>query len=142
MSTAAEWIAALLLAVRVPEPHRSCILLHRERIAASAELAAAAHHVPVSLLLSVAYMESHLGCAPQSGGCWGAPISRTRRDVAGGPDHAASALRRGYEVCHSDIGAIARFRWGTCTVPAGARGYTPADVLHLAARVAARIGEI
>lgn len=138
--TAAAWLAALLLAVRVPARERSCILARRETIAASADAAAAAHGVPVALLLSVAYLESHLGCSRGSGGCWGAPISRTRRGVAGGPDRAASALALGYRRCGgTDEGAVSSFRWGLCRVPPGAHGYGPADVLAFAARVAARV---
>lgn len=138
--TAAAWLAALLLAVPVPAAERRCILVRRETIAASADAAAAAHGVPVALLLSVAYLESHLGCARGSGGCWGAPISRTRRGVAGGADRAASALALGYRRCGgADEGAVSSFRWGRCRVPAGAHGYGPADVLRLAARVAARV---
>lgn len=138
--TAAAWLAALLLAVRVPVAERACIVARRETIAASAEAAAAAHGVPVALLLSVAYLESHLGCSPRSGGCWGAPISRTRRGVAGGADRAASALALGYRRCGgTPEGAVSSFRWGRCRVPVGAHGYGPADVLRLAARVAARV---
>ena len=140
MTAAAAWLAALLLAVRVPVAERACIVARRETIAASADAAAAAHGVPVALLLSVAYLESHLGCSRGSGGCWGAPISRTRRGVAGGADRAASALALGYRRCGgTPEGAVASFRWGRCRVPSGAHGYGPADVLRLAARVAARV---
>ena len=140
--TAAAWLVALLLAVRVPVAERACIVARRETIAASAEAAAAAHGVPVALLLSVAYLESHLGCSRGSGGCWGAPISRARRGVAGGPDRAASALALGYRRCGgTPEGAVSSFRWGLCRVPAGARGYGPADVMRLAARVAARVAQ-
>jgi hypothetical protein len=140
MTAAAAWLAALLLAVPVPAAERACIVARRETIAATADAAAAAHGVPVALLLSVAYLESHLGCSRGSGGCWGAPISRTRRGVAGGADRAASALALGYRRCGgTPEGAVASFRWGLCRVPAGAHGYGPADVLRFAARVAARV---
>ena len=140
MTAAAAWLAALLLAVPVPARERACIVARRETIAASADAAAEAHGVPVALLLSVAYLESHLGCSAHSGGCWGAPISRTRRGVAGGADRAASALALGYRRCGgTPEGAIASFRWGLCRVPVGARGYGPADVMRFAARVAARV---
>ena len=140
--TAAAWLVALLLAVRVPVAERACIVARRETIAASAEAAAAAHGVPVALLLSVAYLESHLGCSRGSGGCWGAPISRARRGVAGGPDRAASALALGYRRCGgTPEGAVSSFRWGLCRVPAGARGYGPATVMRFAARVAARVAQ-
>jgi hypothetical protein len=138
--TAAAWLVALLLAVRVPAAERACIVARRDTIAASATAAAEAHSIPVALLLSVAYLESHLGCSRGSGGCWGAPISRARRGVAGGADRAASALALGYRRCGgTDEGAVSSFRWGLCRVPPGAHGYGPADVLRLAARVAARV---
>ena len=140
MSAAAVWLVALLLAVRVPARERACIVARRDTIAASADAAAEAHHVPVALLLSVAYLESHLGCSAHSGGCWGAPISRARRGVAGGADRAASALALGYRRCGgTPEGAVSSFRWGLCRVPVGARGYGPATVMRFAARVAARV---
>jgi hypothetical protein len=126
--------------VPVPAAERACILARRETIAASADAAAEAHHIPVALLLSVAYLESHLGCSRGSGGGWGAPISRARRGVAGGPASAASALALGYRRCGgTPEGAVASFRWGLCRVPPGARGYGPATVMRFAARVAARV---
>ena len=140
--TAAAWLVALLLAVRVPVAERRCIVARREAIASTATAAAEAHGVPVALLLSVAYLESHLGCSRGSGGCWGAPISRARRGVAGGPDRAASALALGYRRCGgTPEGAVSSFRWGLCRVPVGARGYGPADVMRFAARVAARVAQ-
>jgi hypothetical protein len=136
--TAAAWLTALLLAF--PSlAHRTCVRRRAGEIAAAAEAAARRHEVPVGLLLSVAVLESHLGCNPRSGGCWGAPISRTRRAVAGTADHAASALALGLRRCGSDEGAIAHFRWGHCRVPRGAHGYGPAQVLRLAERVARRM---
>ena len=140
--TAAAWLVALLLAVRVPVAERRCIVARREAIASTATAAAEAHGVPVALLLSVAYLESHLGCSRGSGGCWGAPISRARRGVAGGPDRAASALALGYRRCGgTPEGAVSSFRWGLCRVPPGAQGYGPADVMAFAARVAARVAQ-
>lgn len=140
MTAAAAWLAALLLAVRVPVAERACIVARREAIASTATAAAEAHGIPVALLLSVAYLESHLGCSAHSGGCWGAPISRARRGVAGDADRAASALALGYRRCGgTPEGAVSSFRWGRCSVPPGARGYGPADVLRFAARVAARV---
>jgi hypothetical protein len=142
VSAAAAWLVALLLAVRVPVAERRCIVARREAIASTATAAAEAHHVPVALLLSVAYLESHLGCSAHSGGCWGAPISRARRGVAGGADRAASALALGYRRCGgTPEGAVSSFRWGLCRVPPGARGYGPATVMRFAARVAARVAQ-
>ena len=132
--TAAAWIVALLAAY--PHlAHRACIVARAPQIAADADSAAARYGVPVGVLLAVAVMESHLGCAPRSGGCWGAPVSRTRRQTAGRADHAASALALGYRRCHSDEGAVSHFRWGVCH-RATHTGYGPEDVLRLAERVA------
>lgn len=138
MSIALAWITALLLAVRVPLADRACIEARRDRIASNAEAAAAQYGVLVTVLLSVAYRESHLGCDPRSGGSWGAPISRTRRHVAGGANAEASALALGYRRCFTHEGAISHFRWGVCS-RGRHRGYGPEEVLELAARVAAHV---
>ena len=132
--TAAAWIVALLSAY--PHlAHRACVVARASQIAADADSAAARYAVPVGVLLAVAVLESHLGCAPRSGGCWGAPVSRTRRQTAGRADHAASALALGLRRCHSDEGAVSHFRWGVCHRAAHA-GYGPEDVWRLAERVA------
>lgn len=132
--TAAAWLTALLLVL----PHaraRDCLLARGATIAAEAGTAAAAHGVPAALLLAVGFRESQLGCDARAGGGWGAP----RRRGQSGADAAASALALGYRLCGGPEGALASFRWGLCRVPAGAHGYAPADVLRLAARVAARV---
>ena len=135
--TAAAWLVALLLAL----PHaraRECLFARGATIAAEAGTAAAAHGVPVALLLAVGFRESQLGCDVRAGGGWGAP----RRRGQSGADAAASALALGYRRCGgTPEGALSSFRWGLCRVPAGARGYGPADVLRLAARVAARVAQ-
>ena len=95
MTAAAAWLAALLLAVPVPARERACILARREAIAASADAAAAAHHVPVALLLSVAYLESHLGCAARSG----PPATPRRVRLIGAPQHPP--LPRAHPRCDS-----------------------------------------
>lgn len=132
--SAAAWIVGLL-ATHPHLAHRACIERRASQIAADADAAATRYGVPVAVLLSVAVLESHLGCAPHSGGCWGAPISRTRRQTAGRADHAASALALGYRRCRTDEGAVSHFRWGVCRRATHA-GYGPDDVLRLAARVA------
>ena len=131
--TAAAWIVALLTAY--PHlAHRACIVARASQIAADADSAAARYGVPVGVLLAVAVLESHLGCAPRSGGCWGAPVSRTRRQTAGRADHAASALALGMRRCGSWPGAVSHFRWGTCSRRAHV-GYGPEDVWRVVARV-------
>ena len=76
--SAAAWLVALL-ATYPHLAHRACVEARAPQIAADADDAAARYSVPVATLLAVAVLESHLGCAPRSGGCWGAPISRTDR---------------------------------------------------------------
>ena len=131
--TAAAWIVALLAAY--PHlAHRPCVVARASQIAADADSAAARYAVPVGVLLAVAVLESHLGCAPRSGGCWGAPVSRTRRQTAGRADHAASALALGFRRCGSWPGAVSHFRFGVCARGAHA-GYGPDDVWRVRARV-------
>lgn len=117
--TAAQALAALLSVLPVRRPHAACITARTSRIVADADAAAQAHAVPVALLLAVGYAESHLGCAPGSGGCWGAPASRTSRHTAGRASHAASALALGRRRCRSWRGALAHFRGGRCDGHAG-----------------------
>lgn len=118
--------------------HRECVVARQDRIAAAAAAAAAEHHVPVVVLLTVAYLETHLGCDPRSGGNWGAPSDRAHRHRAGTAETAASSLALGYRRCQTDAGAVASFRWGRCAEPARHTGYGPRDVLILAERVVER----
>lgn len=136
--TAAQVLLALLALLPVPAARRACITARRDAIVANATRSADAAHVPVEVLLVVAYLESHVGCAPGSGGCWGAPISPTRRGTAGNSNHAAAALAWGYRRCHTDLGAIAHFRYGRCATPARhGPGYTPEAAMRLVERVRA-----
>ena len=77
--SAAAVLSALLTLLPVPAARRACIVSHRGAIGRDADAVSARYGVPVSVLLAVGYLESHLGCAPRSGGCWGAPISPRRR---------------------------------------------------------------
>lgn len=127
---------ALLIALLALFPHapaRACIEAHRDVIAADADAASDAHHVPAALLVAVGWHESWLACHPGERS-WGAPISRRRRHVAGGASHAASALALGYRRCGSWARAVHHFRVGRCT---GGRvvGYTAADAMRLARRI-------
>ena len=112
--TAAQALAALLAVLPVARPYRACLTARTERVIADADAASRAHGVPVALLLSVGYAGSHLRCAPRSGGCWGAPASRTLRHTPGRASHAASALALGYRRCGTWPGALASFRCGEC----------------------------
>lgn len=111
-------IALLHTHPHIPEPMRSCLDSHRDRIVAQAQEGADQNDVPAGVLLTVGFLESHLGCHPRSGGCWGAPIDPTHRLTAGTHHHAAVALATSYRVCGTWEGAISRFRCGLCRCPA------------------------
>lgn len=117
--TAAQALALLLALLPARRPYAACLAARAERVVADADAASREHGVPVALLLAVGYAESHLGCAPRSGGCWGAPVSRTARHTAGRASHAASALALGHRRCGTWEGALAHFRGGRCTGHAG-----------------------
>lgn len=112
--TAAQALAALLAVLPARRPYAACLTARTERVIADADAASREHGVPVALLLSVGYAESHLGCARGSGGCWGAPVSRAARHTAGRASHAASALALGHRRCGTWSGALAHFRCGRC----------------------------
>ena len=132
--SAAAVLSALLTLLPVPAARRRCIVSHRGAIGRDADAVSARYGVPVSVLLAVGYLESHLGCAPRSGGCWGAPISPRRRGTAGGPAHAAAALAWGYRRCTTTLGAVSHFRCGRCVCP-HLVGYQPAAAVRLAERI-------
>ena len=96
--------------------NRACIEARRERIAQQVEETARAYpRVRASVLVAVAFSETHLGCDYGEGGGWGAPIDRHHRHTAGTHLHAAAVLARSLEVCHGDeLGAVRRFRTGLC----------------------------
>lgn len=112
--TAAQALAALLAVLPARRPYRACLTARAPRVIADADAASREHGVPVALLLSVGYAESHLGCARGSGGCWGAPVSRLHRHTAGRASHAASALALGHRRCGTWAGALGHFRCGRC----------------------------
>jgi hypothetical protein len=138
-----ELLFAALLAILpgVPQPMHGCI--HRQHASIVEQIARASdrHGVPPAVLLVVGLLESHYGCAPGSGGCWGAPVDRAHRLTAGTPDHAAIALAHSFEVCGSWVGAVARFRCGLCRCPARVvHGYTPEYAARLIERMHRRAG--
>lgn len=96
--------------------NRRCIEARRDRIAAQVEETARAYpRVRPSVLVAVAFSETHLGCDYGEGGGWGAPVDRHHRHTAGTHLHAAAVLARGMEVCRGDeLGAVRRFRTGLC----------------------------
>ena len=111
---AARALAALLAVLPARRPYATCLTARTSRVIADADAASREHGVPVALLLAVGYAESHLGCARGSGGCWGAPVSRTARHTAGRASHAASALALGHRRCGTWSGALGHFRSGRC----------------------------
>ena len=101
---------ALLLSLFPHVLFRACIEARAAQIARTAD----ASTVPAPVLLTVALMESHFGCHPASGGCWGAPADPQHRHDAGTPSQAAHALATGFRVCGTWEGAVGRFRSGLC----------------------------
>lgn len=136
-----ELLFAALLAIlpRVPQPMRGCIQRQHGDIVQQIARSAESYGVPPAVLLVVGMLESHYGCSPRSGGCWGAPVDRAHRATAGTPNQAAVALATSYRVCRTWLGAVARFRCGLCQCPTLAgRGYTPGYAVRLIERVHAR----
>lgn len=86
----------------------------RDRIVENLVASELSHGVPAGLMMVVAFNETHLGCDAREGGNWGAPISATRRHVAGTPLQAARVLARGGRHCGSWPGAVSFFRTGLC----------------------------
>lgn len=114
-TVAATYLAALL-ALYPHGLYRQRILAARESISQRLSDAENTLGVPVPVLLAVAWNESHLGFAPGSGGCWGAPINAAHRLTAGTSVHAARVLARGRTYCRGSWrGAIGFFRSGVCS---------------------------
>ena len=114
-------IHGLLLAVLTAFPamngnNRACIETNLARIEQQvAEAIRTYPRVRASMLVAVAFSETHLGCDYGEGGGWGAPVDRAHRHTAGTHLHAAAVLARSLEVCHGDeLSAARRFRTGLC----------------------------
>ena len=142
MTDAALLLAALLALSRPPAEIRRRLDARRDAIVAQAARAADAHGVPVGLLLVVAFLESHVGQDRGSGGCWGAPASPRRRNVAGTAAHSARALARSFEVCGgaSWLRAVTRYRSGRCVFRRRLVGYEAPYAIGLVARVYQQAG--
>lgn len=119
--------------------NRACIVRNFDAIAQVAEDAERENGVPAAIMLTVGFIETHNGCDHGEGGNWGAPISPTRRHVAGAPRQAAVALQHGFERCGSWIGAISRFRSGRCQIPASMSGY-PRTAVRIMTRISRDAG--
>lgn len=124
----------------IPQPMRSCVVRRNDEIVQMAQAGYEVHQVPVTLLLMVGFLESHWGCHPRSGGCWGAPIDPQHRLTAGTSNHAARALATSYRVCGTWEGAMNRFRCGLCVCrPSMIVGYTPEYAIHQVERLHERL---
>lgn len=129
-------LATLLSMFRAPAPLQRCMEQRATQIVAQVEEAERMFGVPPSVLLVVAYQETHIGCDRGEGGNWGAPISRRNRHTPGTSFHAARALARSFEVCGNWRDAVMRFRTGLCRFPEQrVRGYTPAVTLRIITRL-------
>ena len=121
----AAYYLALFLSFYPHMNYQTCIQLRRDSIVGDANNAATEYQIPVEVLLTVAFMESHFGCARGSGGNWGAPIDRLHRLIPGRAIQAARILSRSLEVCGSWEGALRRFRYGLCFARIDHTAYSP-----------------
>jgi hypothetical protein len=123
----------------IPHPQRERIRDRTEAIVAMATASSARYRVPPSVLLVVAFMETHLGTDDGEGGGWGAPIDAQHPHQAGTSDHAARILARGRKVCGSWRGALSWFRSGQCLPPPHAETYVR-NGMRLIERIHGRTG--
>jgi hypothetical protein len=123
-------LLAALIAILPPIPHpqRERIQLQRESIVSMAAASSARYGVPPSVLLVVAFMETHLGTDDGEGGGWGAPIDAQHPHKAGTSDDAARILARGRKQCGCWRGAVSWFRSGKCYPPDFAQKYVRAGM--------------
>ncbi len=135
MITGTATLLVTLLAL-YPGPQSRCIRSRAATIAASADAASVTYGVPASVLLTTAFLETHVGCDSGEGGGLGAPASRTRRHTAGTWANHGSALRLGFQRCHSWPAAVNHYRTGRCARP-GPIGYTAATAMRIAGRLEA-----
>jgi len=132
--------AILLMFPHMSGNNRQCIIDHRPQIEQVLTEAQRQYpEMPTEVFAAVGFMETHLGCDQGEGGNWGAPISATRRHVAGTPMQAATILWHSYEVCGTWEGATRRFRTGLCRdtavgLPYSRRAISVANRLRLLAQ--------
>ena len=118
-------------------PHvlrRQCLIARRDHIVSNIAASQQVHNVPPAVITAIGFAETHLGCDHGEGGGWGAPISPTRRHIAGTPLHAARALATSYRVCGNWNGAVRRFRTGLCHSTRVGDQYMN-NVIHLINRI-------
>lgn len=116
MISAADIVTAILtLYPYMSHNNRQCIIDHRTQIEQVLNTSHAHYpEMPMEVIATIGFMETHLGCDSGEGGNWGAPLSATQRHIAGTPFQAATALWHSYERCHTWEGAARRFRTGNC----------------------------
>ena len=139
--TAAVYLAAILAILPVPAFELELITQDQEKLAIQAEEAAAASDVPVSTLLVIGFLETHLGRSEHGCG-WGTPVDRNRCRTMDSPLGAARALARGYRRCGDTLGAITHFRTGHCRFSRTLIGYEPSDAVMLLERVVASAAQM
>ena len=132
--------ALLSLTPRVPQPQRGRIDRQFDKIAEDVTAASEASGVPPSILLTVGFLESHLGVDAGEGGNYGAPVDHLHRHTAGTALHAARALARSYEICGTWFRAITRFRSGLCVFPRHLVGYEAPYAVRMIERIHALAG--
>lgn len=124
----------LVTAVLMHFPHfptRQCIIDRREIIANAIEESIREFpELDPEVLVAIGFSETHLGCDANEGGNWGAPISPTRRNVAGTPLQAARILWHSYQACGTWEAAARRFRTGLCNPTPVGSSYAH-RVMHL-----------
>lgn len=142
MISAAEIVTAILsLYPYMSGNNRQCIIEHRAQIEQVLVLSQREYpEMPMEMIATVGFMETHLGCDSSEGGNWGAPISPTQRHIAGTPFQAATALWHGYERCHTWEGAARRFRTGLCRPTPTGSAYSR-TAMHIVNRLRVRIAQ-
>jgi hypothetical protein len=118
---------------------RQCVESHHNDIVRYATEASQSTGVPPSVILVVALLETHFGCANGSGtnngtrlGNWGSPADRFHRHTAGTPYRTAEDLSHSYNACHTWFGAVSRYRCGLCRCPPPPHGgYTASYAVGL-----------
>lgn len=113
--TFASLLISLILHMFPHSPMEGTIRARQSHIAQIATEAAEQYQVPLPVLMAVGWRETHLGTDPHEGGNWGAPRPGGNRHIAGTAADAARILARGFTVCGSWGGSMARFRSGACS---------------------------
>lgn len=149
----AAFVLTLLALHRPPDVLRRRIEQRLDRIVWQLRDAHDQTGVPEPLLLAVAFLETHIGVDDNEGNCWGAPIDRRHRNIAGDHNSAARVLVRGWNYCRhvharSYVGrdrvrivrasawmrAVAFYRCGACQCP-HLLGYQAAGAFRLAEEI-------